>query len=101
EYFDDAVKEPSDVEKKLGLPLLGLVPLIQDGDTGNALLDRKSGISEAYHSLVTNLRYSTTSGFPRSLVITSAGPGEGKTTTAHAIAVDLARLGRSVLLIDG
>jgi polysaccharide biosynthesis transport protein len=101
EHFDDTVREPADVEQKLGLPLLGLVPVVDDTDMTEALLDGKSNVSEAYHSLVTNLRYSTPTGFPRSLLVTSAGPSEGKTTTAHAIALDLARLGKNVLLVDG
>ena len=98
DYFDDAIRSPDDVERKLGLPMLGLIPKVADPE-GEAQ-DSMSSLSESYHALVTNLMYSTASGLPRSLLVTSAGEAEGKTTTAHSIALDLARLGRSVLLID-
>ena len=97
-FFDDSIRSPEDVERKLGLPMLGLIPLVDDPLA--AVQDNMSGMSEAYHALVTNLMYATPSGLPRSLVVTSANEGEGKSTTAHAVALDLARLGRSVLLID-
>ncbi|MXO67028.1 GumC family protein [Altericroceibacterium endophyticum] len=101
EYFDDVIRAPDDVERKLGLPLLGLVPKTDENALRQINIDRKSDVSEAYHSLVTNLNYATRNGLPRSLVITSAQEGEGKTSSASAIAYDLARLGRKVLLIDG
>ena len=99
EYFDDEIRSPDDIEAKLGLPMLGLIPLAED-TVDDELRDSKSPISEAYHSLVTNLLYSTANGLPKSLLLTSAAEGQGKTTTAKALALDLARLGRSVLLID-
>ena len=99
EYFDDEIRSPDDIEAKLGLPMLGLIPLAED-TVDDELRDTKSPISEAYHSLVTNLLYSTANGLPKSLLLTSAAEGQGKTTTAKALALDLARLGRSVLLID-
>ena len=100
EYFDDTIRSPADVEAKLGLPLLGLIPVAVDEDVATAMESPKSSLSEAYHTLVANLRFSTPNGFPRSLVVTSTNEGEGKTTSAHSIAVDLSRLGKSVLLID-
>ena len=99
EYFDDVIRSPEDVESKLGLPMLGLIPLVED-DVRAELRDSKSPMSESYHSLVTNLLYSTSTGLPRSMLITSASEGQGKSTTAMALALDLARLGRSVLLVD-
>ncbi|MCT2398074.1 GumC family protein [Novosphingobium mangrovi (ex Huang et al. 2023)] len=100
EHFDDTVRSPEDVEAKLGLPLLGLIPAVPEGEAAAAADDVKSSLSEAYHSLVANLRFSTSNGFPRVLVVTSTNESEGKTTSAHSVAVDLARLGKSVLLID-
>jgi len=98
DYFDVTIRAPEDVEQKLGVPMLGLIPVADDPE--HELLDSKSSVSEGYHSLVTNLMYSTTKGLPKTLLVTSAGEAEGKTTTAYAVALDLARLGRSVLLID-
>ncbi|KHK90071.1 capsular exopolysaccharide family protein [Novosphingobium malaysiense] len=101
EHLDDAIRSPDDVERKLGLSLLGLIPRVTDEEASSAAEDAKSTLSEAYHSLVANLRFSTPNGFPTVLAVTSTNESEGKTTTAHAIAMDLARLGKSVLLIDG
>lgn len=100
EHFDDTIKEPSDVERKLGLPLLGLIPYVEPEEVRSTVAEPTSSMSEAYHSLVATLRYSTATGMPKILMVTSAGPAEGKSTTSHAIAVDLARLGKSVILLD-
>ncbi|WP_395391159.1 polysaccharide biosynthesis tyrosine autokinase [Novosphingobium sp. BL-8A] len=100
EVFDDTIRSPDDVERKLGMPLLGLIPLEKDGDVQNAFTDRRSKVSEAFRSLVTNLRYSTASGLPQVLMVTSSRESEGKSTTARAVATDIALLGKRVLLID-
>ena len=100
EHFDDVIRSPEDVEARIGLPILGIIPLVEDHAVENELRDSKSAMSEAYHTLVTNLLYSTSTGLPRSILVTSADERQGKTTTANALALDLARLGRSVLLVD-
>jgi polysaccharide biosynthesis transport protein len=100
EYFDDVVHSPEDVESKLGLPLLGLVPIVDDGDMDVALNENKSSVTEAYSALVTNLMYATPSGLPKVLIVTSSTEKQGKTTTSLAIARDTARLGKRTLLID-
>jgi succinoglycan biosynthesis transport protein ExoP len=102
EYLDDSIKVPEDVETKLGVPLLGSIPNLEKGVTSReALADGRSGFSEAYYSVRTALQFSTDTGVPRSLLITSARPSEGKSTTALALAHNFARLGMRVLLIDG
>lgn len=100
EIFDDALRTPDEVERRLGLPLLGLVPRMADEDLKEGLEDPKSSISEAYQSLVTNIRYSTAGGIPRSLVVTSSQASEGKTTTSQTLAREFAKLGHRTLLID-
>jgi len=100
EQFDDTIRVPEDVEAKLGLTLLGLIPRSEDSEVASARLGDLSDIGEAYSSLVANLRFATPSGLPRSIVVTSAQAAEGKTTSAQAMAFNLARLGRKVLLID-
>lgn len=100
DQFDDSIRVPEDVEPKLALSLLGVVPRSQQGEPEAELGDPKSPISEAYNSLRGSLLYSTPAGLPRILLVTSAQPGEGKSTTSSAIAAGLARMGKRTLLID-
>ena len=65
-----------------------------------ALADPRSAVSEAYYSVRTALQFSTNEGVPPNLLITSARPSEGKSTTAMALAQNFARLGLRTLLID-
>lgn len=102
EALDETVATPEDAENKLGVPVLGVVPLLDKGQTpAEALADIRSAFSEAYYSLRTALQFSTPQGAPGSLLISSARPAEGKSTTAYAIALNLARVGKRVLLVDG
>jgi capsular exopolysaccharide synthesis family protein len=102
EALDETIATPDDAESKLGVPVLGVVPFLAKGQTvATALADVRSGFSEAYYSLRTALQFSTPDGAPSSLLVSSARPAEGKSTTAYAIAVSLARVGRRVLLVDG
>ena len=100
DQLDDVVHVPEDVETKLELPLLGVVPQAR-GDHPVALLDDpKSAVAESYNSLRGALMYSTTAGLPGILVVTSAQAGEGKTTSSLATAKGFARMNMRVLLID-
>jgi capsular exopolysaccharide synthesis family protein len=102
EALDETIATPDDAEIKLGVPVLGVVPLLEKGQsTAAALADIRSGFSEAYYSLRTALQFSTPNGAPPSLLVSSARPAEGKSTTAYAIALNLARIGKRVLLVDG
>lgn len=101
EQMDEAIADPSEVERRLGLPLLGSVPKIVGIEPKDALLDRKSEIVDAYLAIQTNLGFTTPHGMPRSLAVTSTRPAEGKSTTSLAIATMLARAKKKVILIDG
>jgi polysaccharide biosynthesis transport protein len=102
EALDETLATPDDVEKKLGVSVLGVIPLLDKGETpAGALADIRSGFSEAYYSLRTALQFSTPDGAPSSLLVSSARPAEGKSTTAYAVALNLARVGKRVLLVDG
>ncbi len=97
----DAIIDPADVRNKLHIPVLGVIPLdTEDRTMMEALADRKSDISEAYYSVRTALKFSQPKGAPHTLLVTSTRPGEGKSTSAYAIASSMARLGSKVLLID-
>ena len=100
EKLDDAIRDPRDVEAKLHLPLLGVVPEFT-GDNLQEVLDAPySDIAEAYYAVRSSVELSSNKGLPPSLLVTSSNKGEGKSTTSFVLARDLARLGRKVLLID-
>ena len=102
EALDETLASPEDVETKLHMPVLGVIPLLDRSLTPQAALaNARSAFSEAYYSLRTALQFSTPDGVPASILVTSSRPGEGKSTTAYATAMTLSRLGRKVLLVDG
>jgi len=101
EQMDEAIADPAEVERRLGLPLLGSVPKVEGATPKEALLDRKSDLVDAYLAIQTNLAFTTEHGVPRSLSVTSTRPAEGKSTTALALATMLARSGKRVILVDG
>jgi polysaccharide biosynthesis transport protein len=102
EQLEEAAITPQDFQSKLGVPLLGSVPVAAKGDEPLTLLrDPKSPISEAYYSVLTGLAFSTSHGTPTSFLVTSTQPSEGKSTTGFALAQGLARIGKRVLLVDG
>lgn len=101
ESLDETIKVPEDIEAKLGIPLLGSIPsLPKDVTPAEALQDARSAFSEAYYSVRTALQFATDAGTPRSFLITSSMPSEGKSTTAIALATNFAKLGMRVLLVD-
>ena len=105
EQLDDSVHDAVTIETKLGLALLGIIPMVKKKEqrTTLALLavdDPRSMFAEAYRSMRTALQFSTAEGAPRRLMVTSSVKGEGKSTTALALAINFAQLGERVLLID-
>lgn len=101
EQIDETIADPAEVERQLGLPLLGTVPKLHSATPKEALQDRKSDLVDAYLAVQTNLEFTTAHGVPRSLAITSTRPSEGKSTTSLALATMLARAHRRVILVDG
>lgn len=101
EQIDDAVRSPADLERKLHLASMGVVPMLPAGaDVKTELHAPKSPIAEAYNALRSALLYSTPQGLPRSILVTSTQAGEGKSTTSVAVATGFAKLGRRVVLVD-
>ena len=101
EYLYDTIKTRDDVRNKLGLACLGAIPKTSGQESFiEELKDPLSVVAEAYSAVVASLRFSTEEGVPKTVVVTSTWSGEGKSSSALAIAQNFARRGASVLLID-
>jgi succinoglycan biosynthesis transport protein ExoP len=126
EYLDDTVHSTEEVERMLHLPALAVIPSVGsaarrrglpgiskttalqkhsngNGNGNSELLknvDGRSPLAEAYRHLRTSVLLSTAGRAPKSLLVTSSLPGEGKTTTAVNTAISLAQTGASVVIID-
>ena len=101
DYMNDTIKTPEDVTRRLKLPFLGLVPSVR-GDKHPVLASAHvpHDFGEAFRSLRTSLLSRFSAEGTKTLLVTSAQPLEGKTTTACNIAMALAYGGARVLLID-
>ncbi|WP_295326121.1 polysaccharide biosynthesis tyrosine autokinase [uncultured Sphingopyxis sp.] len=99
EKIDSSVRDPQDVGVRFGLPLLGAIPEVS-GHPAELITDKKSAIYEAYFSLMTNLSFLTTHGAPRSIMLTSSQPREGKSNSSLCLATVMAGVGKSVILVD-
>jgi len=122
EYLDDTVHSTDEVERLLHLPALAVIPSALGNNRRRFLggpgalqkrnghpsdnpellmnVDGRSPLAESYRHLRTSVLLSTAGRAPRSLLVTSSLPGEGKTTTAVNTAVSLAQTGASVVIID-
>lgn len=101
ELLDNTFKTPEEVEDALRIPVLGLTPLLPKGMTvEEAVGDPHSALSEAFRSVRAALQFSTEEGVPKSLLVTSSHPSEGKSTAALALARNFAQLSLRVLLVD-
>jgi succinoglycan biosynthesis transport protein ExoP len=102
EYLDDRIKNPDEMKQHLGLPFLGMVPALFDKALVNPLINNgvPADFSESFRAVRTNLMFSSAVEGARNLMVTSTGPGEGKTVVATNVAIALAQAGQRVLLID-
>ncbi|HEX8149728.1 MAG TPA: polysaccharide biosynthesis tyrosine autokinase [Pyrinomonadaceae bacterium] len=121
EYMNDSVRSTEDVDRWLRLPSMGVIPAVggftrrrflpstslarRDGHGQGAPellinVDSRSALAEAYRHLRTSVLLSTPGRAPKTLLVTSSVPSEGKTTTAVNTALSLAQTGASVLIID-
>jgi capsular exopolysaccharide synthesis family protein len=119
EYLDNTIKSVEQLERK-GLTVLGIIPDLHQADgkriSPNAMKpskggtdfrrrlityeDPKSPVSESYRSLRTNIAYASADKKIKSIIVSSAQPGEGKSTTVANIAIAFAQLRKRTLLID-
>jgi capsular exopolysaccharide synthesis family protein len=107
--FDDSVQTPDEVRHRLHLPILGSIPRVRDTLFGRSERQRfrlishvepQSLIAEAFRSLRTNIAFARAHHDLRTIVLTSPGPGDGKSTVACNLATIFAQQGQRTLLID-
>lgn len=104
---DRRIRAADEVESRTGLPVVGTIPLTSAGD--NRLFDASTlsdagarfAVSEALRSLRTNLQFMDVDNPPRSIVVTSPVPSDGKSTIACNLAAALSASGKPVVLVDG
>ena len=104
EYLDNTVKDPEDVEARLGIPVLATVSRWLDSEKSLdqvVLNEPQSPFAESYRALRTAIQLSFPDCPPKKILLTSSEPGEGKTTTTINLAFALARSDNRVLLIEG
>lgn len=120
EYLDDSISSTEEVESYLQLPALAAIPTMDSAPKRKLLLvgangtdpddrgkselliyaDSRSSLAEAYRQLRTSILLSSAGHAPKSLLVTSSLPSEGKTTTATNTAISLAQTGARVLIMD-
>jgi exopolysaccharide transport family protein len=107
EYLRPGVKTGTEIEQSFGRPVVGIIPLVQHqkfrGAPFNRLLNRIvdepiSHFSESVHTMRINLELSSAN--PQVILITSALPGEGKSTAAMLLAASSASSGKRTVLLD-
>jgi tyrosine-protein kinase Etk/Wzc len=111
EYLDQTIKNAGDVERVIGVPVLGLIPydaaLGRSGNGKRAVVTivtrhgTDQPAAEAFRALRTNVTFVGAEKPLQFVSVTSPGPGEGKSTTAVNLAAALAQGGQRTLLIDG
>lgn len=103
EYLDDTLKSPEDINQRLGLWTLAAIGRIDGKGAQDKLITisaPRSPAAEAYRVLRTNFQFATVDKPLRRIVVTSPGPGDGKSTTAANLAVVFAQGGKKVILVD-
>jgi capsular exopolysaccharide synthesis family protein len=121
EQLDASIKTPNDIEQKLGITFLGLLPELDEG--GKRRRSRRhrrpgpvtepigipelivhsrpsSGLAEAARTIRTNLMFMNPDRPSKTILVSSAAPSEGKTTVACSIAIALAQGGQRVCIVD-
>lgn len=103
EYLDDTLKTPDQVTAALGLPVVGVVARLSPKQLAAgpiAKLEPRNPTTEAFRGLRTNLQYASVDRPLRRLLVTSVGPGEGKSTIVANLSIVMAQGGQRVAIVD-
>jgi succinoglycan biosynthesis transport protein ExoP len=101
EYLDSRIKSPQELRAQLNVPFLGMVPAIDVKSSATLLHEgAPPNFAEAVRAVRTNVLFSSADEGVRIIVVTSAGPGEGKSLFSSNLAVSLAQAGQRVLHVD-
>ncbi|MCF6247618.1 MAG: polysaccharide biosynthesis tyrosine autokinase [Desulfobacula sp.] len=103
EYLDNTVKTPEDVEERFDIPVIAAIDLLQNKKqtiVENILSDTSSMIAESFKGLRTSIFLSSAEQPPKTLLVTSITPGEGKSSISACLAATIAQTGKKVLLLD-
>lgn len=104
DYLSDLARSPEEASEIAGAPVLAAIPAARGRRARRRLIEGGEAQpldNEGYRLIRTNIQFASVDRPPRTLLITSALPGEGKTTTASNLALAFAEGGRSVILVDG
>jgi capsular exopolysaccharide synthesis family protein len=99
EHFDRKLRTREAVEERFGVPVIGQIPWIRSGRDGS-LVHETGPTGEALRALRANLQYLGVSRPLRTILVTSASPGQGKTTTTANLAVAIGRSGASTIAVE-
>jgi succinoglycan biosynthesis transport protein ExoP len=112
EYLDNSIKTPDDIKQYLDIPFLGFIPKVSSENNSSpnmrvtkhsvdtiVAIEPKSTVSEAYRSLRTNVMFSSLEHGPI-ILVTSAGPTEGKSITVANLGITMAQSGSRTLIVD-
>ena len=107
EFLDDTLKTPDEIKDILDTPVIGFIGELknnpkQNGDSLGIYVAKnpRSPVAEAFRSLRTNLEYSSVDKPARTMLVTSPGESEGKSTVAANLAIVEAQSGKNVIIID-
>lgn len=104
EYLDDTIKTPKEITDLFELPVIGYIAEMSKKMNGDSAVyvakEPRSPITEAFRSLRTNIEFSDLEKPPRTILVASPNPSEGKTTVAVNLAMVFAQSGKEVVLVD-